>query len=215
MGDHADRSVAILDVFGPNISTSHGAQWQKHRRITASSFNDQNNLIVWSESIAVARDMLRYWTTRKTVNTVADDLRTFSLHVIARAGFGKSFKFQGKHQEAATTDAKMDYKESLKTILENCVLIFALGTKNLAKPWLPEKLRTIHKACVAFQKHMTEVYEEEKRSLAQGRAGDRNFMSSLVRASQNEKALGGGLTESEIYGNSKQALLSHTLSFCA
>lgn len=50
---------------------------------------------------------------------------------------------------------------------------------------------------------MTEVYEEEKRSFAQGRVGDRNFMASLVRASQDEKSLGGGLTESEIYGNSK------------
>lgn len=163
----------------------------------------------------MAQNMLRYCTSRKTVNTVADDLRTFSLYVIARAGFSKSFKSQGKHQEAATTDAKLDYKESLKTILKNCVLIFALGTKSLAKSWLPEKLRTIHKACVAFQKHMTEVYEEEKRSLAQGRAGDRKFMSSLVRASQNEKAVGGGLTESEIYGNRKQTLFSQILSFCA
>lgn len=55
---------------------------------------------------------------------------------------------------------------------------------------------------------MTELYEEEKRSLAQGWTGDRNFMASLVRASQDEKSLGGGLTESEIYGNSEQILLS-------
>lgn len=159
--------------------------------------------------------MLRYWTSRKTVNTAADDLRTLSLHVMSRAGFGKSFKFQGRHEKAATaeasiatTDTTMDYKESLKMILENCVLIFALGPKNLGKSWLPQKLRTIHEACVTFQKHMTEVYEEEKLYLAQGRTGDRNFMASLVRASQDEKSLGGGLTESEIYGNSKRTLLS-------
>lgn len=102
----------------------------------------------------------------------------------------------------------MDYKDSLKMILENCILIFALGPKNLGKPWLPQKLRTIHKACATFQKYMTEVYEEEKRLLAEGRTGDRNFMASLVRASQDEKLLGGGLTESEIYGNSKKPTLS-------
>lgn len=152
--------------------------------------------------------MLRYWTSRKTVHKGADDLRTLSLHVISKAGFGKSFKFQGTEQKVATTDAKMDYKESLKMILENCVPIFALGPKNLGSPWLPKKLRTIHRACVTFQKYMTELYEEEKRSLAQGWTGDRNFMASLVRASQDEKSLGGGLTESEIYGNSEQILLS-------
>lgn len=152
--------------------------------------------------------MLTYWKSRKTVRTAADDLRTLSLHVISRAGFGKSFKFQGRHEKSVATDNKMDYKESLKTILENCVLIFALGPKNLGKTWLPRKLRTIHEACATFQKYMTEVYEEEKRSFAQGRTADRNFMASLVRASQDDKSLGGGLTESEIYGNSKDPTLS-------
>lgn len=152
--------------------------------------------------------MLCYWTSKKTVSTAADDLRTLSLHVISRAGFGKSFKFQGHDEKAVTSSAKMDYKESLKMILENCVLIFALGPKNLGKTWLPQKLRTLHKACATFQKYMTEVYEDEKVSFAQGRTGNRNFMASLVRASQDEKSLGGGLTENEIYGNSKQALFS-------
>lgn len=159
--------------------------------------------------------MLRYWTSRKTVNTAADDLRTLSLHVMSRAGFGKSFKFQGRPHRAvtaeaktATTDTTMDYKESLKVILENCVLIFALGPKNLGKSWLPQKLRTIHEACITFQKYMTEVYEDEKRSSAEGRTGDRNFMASLIRASQDEKSLGGGLTESEIYGNSRRTFPS-------
>lgn len=170
---------------------------------------------MWSESITVAQDVLRYWTSRKTVNTAADDLRTLSLHVMSRAGFGKSFKFQGRPHRAvtaeaktATTDTTMDYKESLKVILENCVLIFALGPKNLGKSWLPQKLRTIHEACITFQKYMTEVYEDEKRSSAEGRTGDRNFMASLIRASQDEKSLGGGLTESEIYGNSRRTFPS-------
>jgi cytochrome P450 len=46
---------------------------------------------------------------------------------------------------------------------------------------------------------MTEVYEQEKQSVAEGRNTDRNFMASLVRASQDARL--GGLTENEIYGN--------------
>jgi len=55
----------------------------------------------------------------------------------------------------------------------------------------------------ALQKYMTQVYEEEKRAFVQGKSTDRNFMTSLVRASQEEttKSSLGGLTESEIYGN--------------
>ncbi|KAF7514542.1 hypothetical protein G7054_g15223 [Neopestalotiopsis clavispora] len=201
-----DVSVtAILDVFGPNISTAQNAQWQKHRRITASSFNDQTNHIVWSESISVANDVLRYWISKRLVRTTADDLRTLSLHVMSRAGFGKSFKFQGHDQQdvSVSNEADINYKDSLKIILENCVLIFALGRRFLAKSWLPQKLRRVHAACLSFQRHLTQVYEEEKQSLAEGGLQNRNFMNSLVRASQEEATNStlGGLAESEIYGN--------------
>lgn len=97
----------------------------------------------------------------------------------------------------------MSYQNSLKTILENCILIFALVTKLLAKPWLPGKLRELHRACATFQGHMVDVYEEEKRLLAEGKQADRNFMTTLVRASQTQTGESHleGLTESEIYGN--------------
>ncbi|KFA73169.1 hypothetical protein S40288_09757 [Stachybotrys chartarum IBT 40288] len=192
---------AILNIFGPNISTAQGAQWQKHRRITASSFNDQNNALVWEESIRVAHDMLRYWSTKPSLVTAADDLRTLSLHVMSRAGFGKSFKFQGHDERETLTEEELSlsYKDSLKLILENCVIIFALGTKFLANPWLPKKLRQLHNACTAFQNYMTQLYEEEKLMAAKGKAADRNFMTSLVRASQSSSF--SGLSESEIYGN--------------
>jgi cytochrome P450 len=149
--------------------------------------------------------MLRYWTSKPSIKTAADDLRTLSLHVMSRAGFGKSFKFQGhdERESANQTDVSLSYQDSLKMILENCVLIFLFGTKFLAKPWLPQKLRRLHDACNSFQKYMTRFYEEEKRSFVKGESGDRNFMTSLVRASQEETTSSslGGLTESEIYGN--------------
>ncbi|KAH7304170.1 cytochrome P450 [Stachybotrys elegans] len=197
-----DVSVtAILNIFGPNISTTQGQQWQKHRRVTASSFNDQNNALVWAESITVAHDMLRYWSTKPSLTTAADDLRTLSLHVMSRAGFGKSFKFQGhdERETLAEEDLSLSYKDSLKLILENCVIIFALGTNFLSIPYLPKKLRQLHKACTSFQNYMTQLYEEEKLLAAQGQSADRNFMTSLVRASQSSSF--SGLTESEIYGN--------------
>lgn len=100
----------------------------------------------------------------------------------------------------------MSYKDFLKLILDNCVLIFVFGPKFLGKTWLPKKLRTLHEACTSFQQHMTEAYEQEKRlsSTGQAQAADQNFLTLLVRASQNEgpqNGTYGQLTESEIYGN--------------
>ncbi|KAH9907196.1 cytochrome P450 [Xylariomycetidae sp. FL2044] len=191
----------MLNVFGPNMSTVDGDQWKAQRKLTATFFNDQNNEIVWSETLRVAKDVLQYWTKQASHKTAAPDLRTLSLHVLSRAAFGRSFEFEG-HGESNEASALANEKEALQMILENCVLIMILGTKFLAKPWLPRKLRQLHEACQTFQSYMTEIYEREKRAYAEGRSTGRNLMTSLVRASQDDSTkAGAGLTETEIYGN--------------
>lgn len=188
-----------------------------------------------------ARDMIRYWASEPTIRSTADDTRTLSLHVLSRAGFGKSFEFRGHKEkkqktEGSNSEVATNYKESLQIVLDNCVLIMALGTKFLAKPWLPASLKRVHKASVAFQKYMTNLYEEEKRAYhsqmggdqiaAGGRKqtfGDSNLMTALVQASSsadnNPESAEGGLTEREIYGNmfvfnfAGHDTTAHTLTF--
>ncbi|KAI0487071.1 cytochrome P450 [Xylaria cf. heliscus] len=203
----------LLDIFGPNLSTVDGRQWKKQRKITASCFNESTHEVVWTESLALATDMLQSWSKKEAVKSTADDVRTLSLHVLSKAGFGKSFKFQAHNEHELNNtnpefDPALNYKESLKIVLDNCVLIMALGKGFLSRPWLPSRLRKVHQACVAFQDHMTSVYKEEKRAFAEGHSSDRNLLSSLIKASNQEASstdlgfgLSAGLTEAEIYGN--------------
>ena len=235
----------MVNIFGPNLSTvrfslddpfirsaltfvlqTDGQQWQKHRKITATCFNEQNNEIVWSESATQAQDMLRYWGSKKSVKSTADDARTLSLHVLSSAGFGKSYPFQGSNDKLSSNVAT-GYKESLQTILDNCILLMVLGTKILSKDWLPSKLKKLHQAVVTFKHYMTEVHETEKKAIAEGKSTGKNLMTSLVRASQESATLtnddlsqeSGGLTESEIYGNifvfnfAGHDTTAHTLAF--
>ncbi|KAI5861437.1 cytochrome P450 [Durotheca rogersii] len=191
----------VLNIFGPNIATAEGHQWKTQRRVATRCFNEQNNEIVWVESITLAGDMLRYWTSKTSLASAAADLRTLSLHVLSRAGFGKSFKFVGHDERDASANPASNYKVSLQIILENCILILAFGTKFIANPWLPRNFRIVHEAWVAFHAYMTNLYEEEKRNFAEGKTSDHNLMTLLIRASQDEAKTSGGLTESEIYGN--------------
>ncbi|TGJ78612.1 hypothetical protein E0Z10_g10154 [Xylaria hypoxylon] len=169
----------------------------------ASCFNEQYNETVWSESISQANDMIRYWMSRSSVRSTANDLRTLSLDVLSKAGFGKSYKFEG-HEETSHVDPSASYKDSLQLILEHCILIIAMGPKFFTEmPWLPLRYRQIGHAVTAFQKSMTEMYESEKTKVAQGVSGttvSRTFLSSLAKASLDAKK-GEGLTEREIYGN--------------
>jgi len=201
----------MLNVFGPNLATTEGQQWQRHRKITAACFNEHNNGLVWSESIYQATGMLRHWSVKPTVNSVADDVRTMSLHVLSSAGFGKSYPFRGTEQ--STTQDSSSYQESLKLILDNCIPLVALGPKNLNRWWLLGSWSKLYEATVTFRNYMTAVYEEEKEAIAHGQNRPTNLMTSLVRASQTvtesdvdsiDKAASPqqtGLTEQEIYGN--------------
>jgi cytochrome P450 len=147
--------------------------------------------------------MIRYWSSRPSVRSTADDLRSVSLGVLSKAGFGKSFKFEG-HEETSHADPAASYKDSLQLILENCILLIAMGPKFFTNmPWLPFKWRQLGEAVKAFRKSMTDMYETEKREVAVGKSNvgtRRTFLSSLAKASLDAKD-GEGLTEREIYGN--------------
>lgn len=173
------------------------------RKLIASCFNDPAFELVWNESVVQGTDMARYWGDKSSVETIAEDTRTLSLNVMARAGFGKSVQFLGHHdrKDDQADETTMSYKEALQTILENGVVIMILGTKFLAKPWLPRWLRRLHYACTSFQGYMTDMFEQEKQASAEAKSSDRNLMTSLVRASQQEATSLGSLTEREIYGN--------------
>lgn len=163
--------------------------------------------------------MLKYWGSKKSIQSTADDTRTLSLHVLSSAGFGKSYKFQG-HEEL-DIDVATSYKGSLQAILDNCILLMVLGTKFLSIKYLPAKLRRLYQATVTFKQYMTDVYETEKLAIAEGKATGRNLMTSLIRSSQENVSSdeSGGLTESEIYGNifvfnfAGHDTTAHTLAF--
>ncbi|QLI70378.1 uncharacterized protein G6M90_00g066780 [Metarhizium brunneum] len=78
----------FLNVFGPNLSTVEGQQWKKQRKVRATCFNENNNQLVWLETIAQAADMVRYWASKPEIRSTTDDTRTLSLRALSRAGSG-------------------------------------------------------------------------------------------------------------------------------
>jgi hypothetical protein len=96
-----------LDVYGKNVVSVEGADWRRHRKVTAPQFNEKSNAVVWKESIFQAGEMMKSWCagaglgedkseertidkTRKNtlVSELSKDAMRLSLHVISRAGFG-------------------------------------------------------------------------------------------------------------------------------
>jgi len=51
----------VLEIYGRNLLTVEGKEWRRHRRITAPPFSEQNNRLVWKESISQAGQMVESW----------------------------------------------------------------------------------------------------------------------------------------------------------
>ncbi|KAK6827833.1 hypothetical protein PG987_011174 [Apiospora arundinis] len=88
------RMYKAIDIFGENLVTTDGADWVRHRKATAPTFSESNIRIVWAETIHQVQQVVRIWAaddtrTSKTIVGAWEDMKTLSLHVISRAGFGR------------------------------------------------------------------------------------------------------------------------------
>lgn len=192
-----------LEIFGRNVNTVNGDVWQRHRRITAPPFNERNSNLVWQESRRQADDMLQIWTKKGQdgVPRMDKDFMTLTLHVLCRAGFGKSYAFD-EGVAVPSEGHTMSYRDALKALLDNLIIVLTIGSKQMPSWMLPANVATIQTAFVEFKKYMADMIETERtceRSIDQD-----NLMSALFRASEAEaKSSQGrnGLSDEEIFGN--------------
>jgi cytochrome P450 len=202
----SEAMYKIMEVFGPNVNTVEGDTWQRHRRITTPPFNERNSNLVWRESISQAGDMLQSWMSASStggVTSTDSDTMTLALHVLTAAGFGKSYKFAGGLTKPADGHS-MTYKEALGTILRSILLTIIINSAQFPEWMLPRKVVKVNEAIGNFKAYMTEMVEEERRSIANGEDDKGNLMSVLVRAAELSKADEKGrnsLTDEEIFGN--------------
>ncbi|KAL2788298.1 cytochrome P450 [Aspergillus keveii] len=83
----------VVELYGLNVITSEGHHWARHRRRTATIFNEKNDALVWKESIRLVQEMLEEWKTANVsrdllVQSTRDDVPKFALNVFSAAGFG-------------------------------------------------------------------------------------------------------------------------------
>lgn len=198
----SNAMYGALEIFGPNVDTVNGDDWARHRRITAPPFNERNSSLVWRESLRQSSDMLRSWTANaaSAVENTANETMSLALNVLTSAGFGKTYQFTSRIQEAQT-GYKMSYREALKTILSH--LVGAIITSGIPSFLIPPAYQRIKTAVVEFKKHMIDMVEEERTKIKiQGEEND-NLMSVLLRSAQSE-AEGNArtaLNDAEILGN--------------
>ncbi|KAF2874783.1 cytochrome P450 [Massariosphaeria phaeospora] len=205
------EQLAVLNVYGKNLSTTEGHEWQKHRKITVATFTERNNELVWTSSLNQAKGMLDYWVDRaaQPVRSVADDCKTFTLNVLAAALFSKPYPFEGQDEAelrraAGGMDDSYQYRDSLSQILRNIILIAIFGGETLKNSaWMPLAWKQAGEAVFSFRLYVQRLIDEEKGTITRGQQDRKDLVAALVRASLAQKNEGRDMTvtEDEIISN--------------
>lgn len=193
------EAFAVLDIFGKSLATTDGADWNRHKKVAGVTFTEKNNELVWCESLKEASQMLDYWVNRAPtpIRTLKDDGKVFTLNVLAAALYGKSYPFESRDETKARLaregkavkkkDTAFAYRDSLVTILTTLVPIMVFGEKTLRKSWwLPDSWRKAGYAVSDFRSYVTDLINEERELIAQGKQNSPNLVTNLVRACEEE-----------------------------
>jgi cytochrome P450 len=199
----------LLEVYGPCISTVDTKNWPRHRKILAARFNESAMSYVWSESLQQTREMIHAWSSMSSagIPSVAKDMRTLSLNVLAAIGFRRSFQFRSSDDSAAIREGGIfSYRDALQIVLDNVILLMLIPRHHLTYSWMPESLQRIGLAASDFKNHMVQMLDEETKLLNQGEKGSGSLMTSFIRAlDSKDKGIGSntpqGLSVDEIFGN--------------
>lgn len=128
-----------LDIYGKNLVSTEGSDWRMHRKLTAPSFGEKNNELVFIETLHNTQSLLRLWTgpegiESKTLKDAATDTMRWALYIISGAGFNLRVKWPHEEEEepkvVEAEDSvfmssqvppghKMTYREALSELLHN------------------------------------------------------------------------------------------------
>ncbi|ATZ48994.1 hypothetical protein BCIN_04g02000 [Botrytis cinerea B05.10] len=188
------EEMAVLNVYGRNLSTSDDAEWQAHRKMTTVAFAEKNNELVWEQSLAQAKGMLKYWTeqAKQPIRSTHLDTKNFSLNVLAAAMFNEIYPFESQEADkpnAHENDKSYQYRDSLSTILTSIIQIFIFGEQGLKAWWTPQSFKNAAEAMNNFRSYIFSLMDKEKEHLARGESENKHLVARLVKAREEGEEL--------------------------
>lgn len=169
-----DELMAPFGFFGPNVVTSKGDDWQRHRKITTPPFNERNSALVWLESVRQAGELLEHWTTATTSTStgwghetkrkgnIRTDIATLGLNVLSGAGFGRQQPFHSK-LVTPSPGYEFSFLEAMHTTSANLFkTVIASSVATLPSWMLPKSFVQVAKANLEVRGYVAEMVREEK-----------------------------------------------------
>ncbi|KAL1606203.1 hypothetical protein SLS60_003604 [Paraconiothyrium brasiliense] len=195
----------LFAFYGQNVSSTQGAEWQRHRKITASAFNESAFREVWDETTARVKGIDFEGESERSLGRIRSTFDLVAMQVLANVGFG---------QDMGLTTVPPGHRESLMDslgfILKHIMLTIIFNSLEAPEYLLPDKLRKLKVSVAELRMYMKEAvlrHMQANKKTAEN-LQKRSLLGAMVKANEAEKEQlqkGTGrpsyLTESELYGN--------------
>ncbi len=205
-----------LGPYGPNVMTTNGDRWARHRRIVTSVFDDRISKLAFEESMRQTHGLLEeiFSSAGGKQNGSAetplifDMIKKITIHVLFGAGLGTRVPWKYEEDKGLQPGNRMFQVESLTAVVSNLVGATLVPTGILLRwpQWLPgyRKMTTVGRAKVEVHKHSKSMLDQERNRIAKNDTGGlkaNNIMNKLLQASEFSSTPGQSLSEDEMISN--------------
>ncbi|KAI0339034.1 cytochrome P450 [Trametopsis cervina] len=129
----ADEMQTAITVWGPNILSTSGSAWRRHRRAVGPAFAapDTHRLVV-AQTCALYDEMVSALGWREREEIIVEDMNKimlkFALTIICRCGFGIPMPWseEGSSYDDEDAEGAMGLPEALERVSESLLLRLAL-----------------------------------------------------------------------------------------
>lgn len=195
----------LFTFFGQNVSSTNGAEWQRHRKITSSAFNEGTFHEVWHETIARVKEIDFEGESARSLARIRSTFDVLAMQVLAVVGFG---------QDMALTTVPPGHRESLMNslgfMLKHILLTVMFNSLKAPDFLLPAKLRKLKLSVAELRLYMKEAVLRHMQASKESpdKLQKTSLLGAMVKANEAEKEqlqkVNGRpsyLKESELYGN--------------
>ncbi|KAF3053800.1 hypothetical protein E8E11_008189 [Didymella keratinophila] len=196
----------LFTFFGQNVSSTHGEDWKRHRKVTIQAFSERTMAGVWSEArrqTKVLKQSLEVESERH-LGRVRSTFDVLAIQVLTVIAWGQEADLDGVPAGHA-----MSLMDSMGFILKHILLIVVFNSLRAPDVLLPRTLRKLKLSVKEVRLYMQElVLAHMQSSKPNQEPGTRlaSLLSAIASANEVEKRSEEGkprsyLTDSELYGN--------------
>lgn len=195
----------LFTFYGQNVSSTNGAEWQRHRKITSSAFNENTFREVWKETTARAGFLDFEGESERSLGRVRKTFDVLAMQVLANVGFGQEMSLT-----TVPPGHRQSLMESLGFIMQHILLTVVFNSLKAPDFLLPATLKNLKISVAELRLYMKEsVLKHMKLSKEKSdELQNTSLLGAMVKANEAEKqhlrntpGKPSYLTESELYGN--------------